>query len=199
MWHWLSGQMPTIIGTVRIMSAVGPTNLVRLPHAMSTIRVTRSPILKIAIVVLILFSALSWLRITAFASTKQNRGRDFGLSTLGNDLKITAEIDIFSGRRNPSWKLRPAQASTLIRMLEQIGRSDPARQPCLSSDLGYRGLILSVESDSQVTTWRLFEGCAQRESQSFSDPHRRTEAFILESMPPQLKQEFSAVLPQLNQ
>lgn len=54
--------------------------------------------------------------------------------------KINVELDIFSGRPNPSWELTSAEISELK---EYMAGLTPASKPAIASDLGYRGFIIS--------------------------------------------------------
>ncbi len=54
--------------------------------------------------------------------------------------KINVELDIFSGRPNPSWELSPGEISELARYMAGL---TPASRPAVASDLGYRGFVIS--------------------------------------------------------
>jgi hypothetical protein len=111
--------------------------------------------------------------------------------------RITVELDIFSGRPNPSWELRGEQAQTLLHMLEGIRRSSAARRFRSPPDLGYRGLYLRVGAPPQLSTWHVFDGNLEHEGQFFDDSARTVEAYVFRSMPGQLSKDLSAVLPQI--
>ncbi len=54
--------------------------------------------------------------------------------------KINVELDIFSGRPNPSWELSSEEVSELVRYMDGL---IPVSQPAVASILGYRGFVIS--------------------------------------------------------
>jgi hypothetical protein len=54
--------------------------------------------------------------------------------------KVNAELDIFSGRPNPSWELSSEEISDLARYMAGL---TPAIKPAVPGDLGYRGFVIS--------------------------------------------------------
>jgi hypothetical protein len=106
---------------------------------------------------------------------------------------ITIELDVFSGRPNPTWTLTPVQAQELLRVLDAIRRDGRKRLPCEPPGLGYRGFHVRTAGGTHTAT--VFDGCAEYEGQVFDDSGRRAERTILESMPTQLKRDLGAVLP----
>jgi hypothetical protein len=54
--------------------------------------------------------------------------------------KINVELDIFSGRPNPSWELSSGEVSELLRYMAGL---TPASKSAIASDLGYRGFFIS--------------------------------------------------------
>jgi hypothetical protein len=110
---------------------------------------------------------------------------------------IKVELDIFSGRPNPSWELRDGQAQTLLNMLAGIRRSSAERRFRSPPDLGYRGLYLRIGADSQPSTWHVFDGNLEHDGQFFDDSARTVEAYVFRSMPEQLRKDLSAILPQI--
>ena len=57
---------------------------------------------------------------------------------------MKVELDIFSGRVNPSWVLTPEQASEFCDRLRRLQRTASAR--AISTGLGYRGFSLHDDS-----------------------------------------------------
>lgn len=53
---------------------------------------------------------------------------------------MKVELDVFSGRPNPSWTLSPEEADELARRLEDLRSLD---QVPVEPGLGYRGFLLS--------------------------------------------------------
>jgi hypothetical protein len=112
--------------------------------------------------------------------------------------RINVELDIFSGRSNPSWELREVQAETLLHMLDEARQAGRARGSCSAPDLGYRGLYLNIQAASKYTTWHVFEDCLENDGQFFDDSTRKIETYVLRSMPPQLSKDLANILPQIN-
>lgn len=147
----------------------------------------------------ILFFVPTWSPIGTSTSTEAaTEGISLSLASKvsRHEEKVTIELDIFSGRPNPSWELRGQRAHALLQMLDRIRHSGPRHQPCFPPDLGYRGVVLRIQLQPD---WRLFGGCAQWDDKTFQDPARKIEAYLLKSMPEQLSKELSGVLPQINQ
>jgi hypothetical protein len=74
-------------------------------------------------------------------------------------MNIEVELDIFSGRPNPSWVLRPEESKELIQLITAL----PAHQFKTSSDdaLGYRGFLVKIEpeeNDIALRRTRVFHG-----------------------------------------
>jgi hypothetical protein len=57
-----------------------------------------------------------------------------------NEKPTRVELDIFSGRPNPTWSLSSADTATLAGMIEKLSRAEPA---VLFDGLGYRGFIVT--------------------------------------------------------
>ncbi len=53
---------------------------------------------------------------------------------------MTVELDVFSGRPNPTWTLSPEETAALAALLKDLPRSDT---PAGEGGLGYRGFIIS--------------------------------------------------------
>ncbi len=54
-------------------------------------------------------------------------------------LTMQAELDVFSGRPNPSWEISAQDAERLLTALSQLPESQTGRVP---TSLGYRGIVL---------------------------------------------------------
>ncbi|MGA7973851.1 MAG: hypothetical protein WCA36_13705 [Pseudolabrys sp.] len=112
-------------------------------------------------------------------------------------------MDVFSGRPNPSWTLTPAQGVKLrqllraVRDLPKAHKRGPPAEPGLGSGLGYRGLILRISVGATTETWRVGQGAAAFDGQSYPDNGRHIEIYVLDTMPPDLRAEFVSVLPPL--
>jgi hypothetical protein len=58
-------------------------------------------------------------------------------------MKISVELDIYSGRPNPGWVLENREAEELSRLLQNL----PARKtPAPAIGLGYRGFIVTIHN-----------------------------------------------------
>jgi len=53
---------------------------------------------------------------------------------------MTVELDVYSGRPNPAWKLTPAESAALAEILKDLPASQTAGA---EGGLGYRGFVLS--------------------------------------------------------
>jgi hypothetical protein len=158
----------------------------------------QSSIRKLATVVLIPFFVPTWPQIATFTLAEKDTGRISSLSSQvdRHGEQVMIELDIFSGRPNPAWELRGEKARALLQMLAGNQRSGLRRRPCVAPDLGYRGVVLKIQSQSD---WRVFGGCAQWDDKTFDDPARQTETYLLKSMPEQMRRELSDLLPRIDQ
>lgn len=68
---------------------------------------------------------------------------------------MIVELDLFSGRPNPSWELRPDQVQELLGFLS--GLPLKPGEPADHGLLGYRGLILRAGQDFP----RILVGCGE--------------------------------------
>lgn len=92
---------------------------------------------------------------------------------------MVVEIDIFSGRPNPRWRLSEPETARITRLL---GSLEPATggPPPGPPGLGYRGVRLR---DSNGLTWSAYRGFVQSPDGLLADPDRRVERFVLEHLP----------------
>jgi hypothetical protein len=95
------------------------------------------------------------------------------------------ELDVFSGRPNPTWMLTAAETKTFRDMVAAL----PSRGTLTLPDpLGYRGLLVSLpaeEVNGSVTTWRIWRGVVQRTFDAtltfYVDSDRALEMWLLQS------------------
>jgi hypothetical protein len=194
MLHSWCGPMPIIIGIGRIKSDAGHTSPVKRRHAMSTTRDTLSSIRRHAIAVLILIFALIWSPIGAFISTEADETRGTTIkSTADQQAHISAELDVFSGRPNPTWNLADAQVRELLGML-RTAQTSRGERPSGAEGLGYRGLILNIVSDSHVEICRVSNGLIEIDGRFLSDAGRRIEAFVIRTLPDDMQKQFAPIL-----
>ena len=93
------------------------------------------------------------------------------MSVLGPTNAMAAvEIDIFSGRPNPSWTVPDTDVNRWLATLPTVPRPEPTAEA-----LGYRGLIVQ-RGDDHI---RVFNGAAIAPRFALADPARRFEAWLL--------------------
>ena len=130
-------------------------------------------------------------------SAEANEARGEAItSTADHQARVSAELDVFSGRPNPTWDLPDAQVRELLRML-QDAQTSRAERPLGGVALGYRGLVLKITSDSHVDTWRVSNGSIEFNGQFFNDGGRRIEAYVVRTMPDGMRSQFTPLLPGL--
>lgn len=62
---------------------------------------------------------------------------------------LLVELDIFSGRPNPTWRLSPGEAGELLEKLRALG---PGSRPRMG--LGYRGFVIHrADSRGHMVPW----------------------------------------------
>ncbi len=98
------------------------------------------------------------------------------------------EIDIFSGRPNPSFQLDQAATAELVKLLDNSKRGGAAPR----DGLGFRGFVVRIEGrpDIRVSGTAVVSGADE-----LTDPTRAVERFLLSKMPDDVKRQFSNVLP----
>lgn len=60
---------------------------------------------------------------------------------------MRAELDLFSGRPNPSWELSAEEIAELVKRLETLPE---AKEGTIRDRLGYRGIVLTARADDLV-------------------------------------------------
>jgi hypothetical protein len=91
-------------------------------------------------------------------------------------LALVVTLDVFSGRPNPEWALTPAEGVEFERRLAVLPPLSvaPADQ---AQPLGYRGFDVR----GCPTPVRVFRGLVVNGGQTFADPGRRLERWLLDS------------------
>jgi hypothetical protein len=88
------------------------------------------------------------------------------------EMNISIELDVFSGRPNPSWKLNPSESGELIKDLSPLPEADKNKTDFFDG-LGYRGFIISVFDElkptSQRVIYRVYKGFILSNDKVFSD------------------------------
>ncbi|MGH9841437.1 MAG: hypothetical protein ACREEM_22010 [Blastocatellia bacterium] len=98
---------------------------------------------------------------------------------------MKVELDIFSGRPNPSWELTAAESEEFRRWIRGLPRDQSGRSAPAKDKLGYRGLIVTsaggdIESFEQVVVSAgSAQGRSPRGVQTFPDQDRALEQWLL--------------------
>jgi hypothetical protein len=71
--------------------------------------------------------------------------------------QCAATLDVFSGRRNPTWPMSRKRSVELFKRLRRMGIG-PADAAAASGGLGYRGVIVRCPTDPQMLPIRVFCG-----------------------------------------
>lgn len=87
------------------------------------------------------------------------------------------ELDMFSGRPNPTWTLPAGQTTSLLGMVSGLSRT---AAPARTGELGYRGMIARM---LEPAPWELHahNGIVTVNGTPYSDPGRRVERWLLET------------------
>jgi hypothetical protein len=104
----------------------------------------------------------------------------------------TIQIDVFSGRPNPSWTLGDASARELLSKLKSTGITTPVPMP---DGLGFRGFRVTVSDGSRDREFHVFGSRIQEGRQSYLDRDRSVERFVVSTIPVDLKKVFADILP----
>lgn len=77
-------------------------------------------------------------------------------------MTIKVELDVFSGRPNPSWTLTPEESQDLLKEIQSLPNTD-IKADLAEEGLGYRGVLLTIQSDSKAsesdfTSFRICQG-----------------------------------------
>jgi hypothetical protein len=65
----------------------------------------------------------------------------FQTAALGENKTMRAELDIFSGRPNPTWDLSVKEGEEFVKLLSKLPKADAGDIP---EGLGYRGIVVSA-------------------------------------------------------
>jgi hypothetical protein len=96
------------------------------------------------------------------------------------------ELDIFSGRPNPTWEVADGDAQALRAIQRDLDEStEPAPEP---PGLGYRGFRYTLDG----LEWRAFAGVVSSAAHRLTDPGHRVERFLLGTMPPEHDDDIRA-------
>jgi hypothetical protein len=87
-------------------------------------------------------------------------------------MKISVELDVFSGRPNPSWELDPSESRELLKQLSPLPEADKNKAE-FNDGLGYRGFIITIveadKTNSIPAIYRVYKGSVLVNGKVFSD------------------------------
>lgn len=87
-------------------------------------------------------------------------------------MKISVQMDVFSGRPNPSWELSPSESGELLKQLSLLPEAD-TNSAVFNDNLGYRGFIISVyradTSNVSPSEYRVYKGFVLMNGHVYSD------------------------------
>jgi hypothetical protein len=76
-------------------------------------------------------------------------------------MKVSIELDVFSGRPNPSWELNPSESGELLKELSPLPETDKIKAE-FNDGLGYRGFVISVNDADKANVkpeiYRVYKG-----------------------------------------
>lgn len=105
--------------------------------------------------------------------------------------RVTVELDIFSGRPNPTWSLTDAEAAQFLAAATGLPKA-PAKE--LSGNLGYRGFIVRVMDGTEELAFTVQNGTVELTQggrrEYYDDRERALERWLLQSSKPHLANEL---------
>lgn len=104
---------------------------------------------------------------------------------------MLVELDIFSGRPNPRWRLDEPDARALLRLQAGLAEADAA--PAEPPALGYRGFLYADASGR----CRACLGYVRTPAATLADPAFSIERFLLDRLPPDLAALRGKIAPSL--
>jgi hypothetical protein len=100
---------------------------------------------------------------------------------------MRVQLDVFSGRPNPSWDLTPEEAAEFRRLFRTLPESGPVGAP--PGGLGYRGIIVTETEDDvhgwdEIVVWKgLIWARRGDELRHFTDKDRSLERWLCGTRP----------------
>lgn len=93
------------------------------------------------------------------------------------------ELDIFSGRPNPTWKLSAEETSQFLGLLRELPSTEPG---WFDAGLGYRGFAVSFQDpQGRATRVQIYKGIVKRSveesTEYFADKDRKLERWVLKT------------------
>lgn len=95
----------------------------------------------------------------------------------------TVEVDLYSGRPNPSWSLTPEEVAQLIKRIDGLAPADEVEPP---AQLGYRGLRFRLYAGGrEIASAESFDGHLRFKDpeglRHLADPGGEVERWLLET------------------
>lgn len=139
----------------------------------------------LTLIVLLFNSCLSGLLGASLPAVPGVQMSDISSETPSDQNTTRIELDIFSGRPNPTWRMSRADTQTLARMVETLSRSEPKT---LFDGLGYRGFIVTSPTPiAGATTITVQNEIVKLSADNFRlDPKRTIERWLLTKAEPEL-------------
>lgn len=93
------------------------------------------------------------------------------------------ELDVYSGRPNPTWKLSGEETSQFLGLLRELPPMEPG---WFDAGLGYRGFAVSFQDpQGRDTTVQIYKGIVKRSvgesTEYFADKDRKLERWVLKT------------------
>lgn len=105
--------------------------------------------------------------------------------------QVQVELDVFSGRPNPTWALTGAEADDIVGRLQQVVRGQSSPGPLPTPGMGYRGFVLRARRDR----WRVFGDQVEAGDRLYRDFGRPLERHLLDTTPLAVRHQLGSVLP----
>lgn len=115
------------------------------------------------------------------------------------DTVVQAELDVFSGRVNPMWRLSADESSEFLKL---FGSLPAAREGTIRSELGYRGIIVTTPGDtiagfhSVVCSSGIVVGRSPGGEQKFTDRGRALERWLFHTSKGRIDEDIRAAVRQ---
>ena len=111
---------------------------------------------------------------------------------MGSVSRVIVEIDVYSGRPNPTWVLRHKESVWILRQIRRLPSVDASTSV---PGLGFRGFVLHVQSAKREEVFRVHDCIIQTGEKLCIDRDGTIERKLLAAIPSDLKTELSDVLP----
>jgi hypothetical protein len=109
--------------------------------------------------------------------------------------KVEVELDIFSGRPNPTWTLSDADGRFFLKLLDKLATTSTRE---FSGNLGYRGFTVEVSNATEKERVRIQNGLvhvrAANKEIYYNDHARTLERWLFESGKPFLESKLLQVI-----